>query len=87
MKYLRDNFSSGRNVCVVLSDRMRKYSAAVNSIILHTKNVNDTSKLNLLETYTSPIPTYACDSLLLTHNTLDILNVCRNILFSEKSSK
>ena len=55
---------------------MRKYYAAVNSIISHTKNVNDILKLNLLETYTLPILKYACESLLLNDNTLDILNVC-----------
>ena len=55
---------------------MRKYYAAVNSIISHTKNVNDILKPNLLETYTLPIPKYACESLLLNDNALDILNVC-----------
>ena len=58
---------------------MRKYYAAVNSIIAHTKNVNDILKLNLLETYTLPILKYACESLLLNDNTLDILNVCWNV--------
>ena len=58
---------------------MRKYYAAVNSIISHTKNVNDILKLNLLETYTLPILKYACESLLLNDNALDILNVCWNV--------
>ena len=60
---------------------MRKYYAAVNSIISHTKNVNDILKLNLLETYTLSILKYACESLLLNDNTLDILNVCWNNVF------
>ena len=60
---------------------MRKYYAPVNSIISHTKNVNDILKLNLLETYTLPIIKYACESLLLNDNTLDILNVCWNNVF------
>ena len=60
---------------------MRKYYATVNSIISHTKNVNDILKLNLLETYTLPILKYACESLLLNDNTLDILNVCWNNVF------
>ena len=53
----------------------------VNSIISHTKNVSDILKLNLLETYTLPILKYACESLLLNDNTLDILNVCRKNVF------
>ena len=60
---------------------MHKYYAAVNSIISHTKNVNDILKLNILETYTLPILKYACESLLLNDNTLDILNVCWNNVF------
>ena len=76
IKYLGVNCCSGKNVCVDLSGRMRKYYDAVNSIISHTKNVNDILKLNLLEIYTLPILKYACESLLLNHNTLDILNVC-----------
>ena len=68
-------------MCVDLSGRMRKYYAAVNSIISHTKNVNDILKLNLLETYTLPILKYACESLLLNDNTLDIINVCWNNVF------
>ena len=79
IKYLGVNFCSGKNVCVDLSSRMRKYYAAVNSIISHTKNVNYIFKLNLLETYTLPILKYACESLLL--NTLYILNVCWNNVF------
>ena len=68
IKYIGVNFCSGKNLCVDLSDRMRKYYAAVNSIISHTKNVNDILKLNLLETYTLPILTYACELLLWNHN-------------------
>ena len=49
---------------------MRKYYAAVNSIISDTKNVNDILKLNLLETCTLPNLKYACESLLFNHNTL-----------------
>ena len=60
---------------------MRKYYAAVNSIISRTKNVNDILKLKLLETYTLPILKYACESLLLNDNTLDILNVRWNNVF------
>ena len=62
IKYLGVNFCFGKNVCVGLSGRMRKHYAAVNSIISHTKNVNDILKLNLLETYTLPILKYACES-------------------------
>ena len=58
---------------------MRKYYAAVNSIISHINNVNDILKPNLLETYTLPILKYTCESLLLNDNTLDILNVCWNV--------
>ena len=39
--YLGVNFCFGKNVCVDLSGRMRKYYAAVNSIISHIKKVND----------------------------------------------
>ena len=46
IKYLGVNFYSGKNLCIDLSGRMRKYYAAVNSIISHTKNVNDSLKLN-----------------------------------------
>ena len=42
IKFLGINLSSGKNVCVDFSDRMRKYCATVNSMISHTKNVNDT---------------------------------------------
>ena len=79
IKYLGENVCSGTNLCVDLSGRMRKYYAAVNSIISHTKKVNDILKLNLLETYTLPSLKYACEPLLLNDNTLDILNVCRNV--------
>ena len=54
---------------------------SVNSIISHTKNVNDILKLNILETYALPILKYACESLLLNYNTLDIRNVCWNNVF------
>ena len=81
IKYLGVNFCSGKYVCVDLSDRMRTYYAAVNSIISHTKNVNDILKLNLLETYTLPILKSACEILLCNNNTLDILNVCWNNVF------
>ena len=81
IKYLGVNFFSGKNVCVDLSGRIRKYYAAFNSIISHTKNVNNILKLNLLETYTLPFLKYACESLLLNHNTLVILNVCWNNVF------
>ena len=40
IKYLGVNFCSGKNLYIDLSGRMRKYYAAVNSIISHTKNVN-----------------------------------------------
>ena len=83
IKFLGINLSSGKNVCVEFSDRMRNYCAAVNSIISHTNNVNDILKLNQLETYALSILKYACESLLLNHNTLDILNVCRNNVFTK----
>ena len=86
IKYLGVNFCSGKNLYIDLSGRMRKYYVAVNSIMSHTKNVNDILKLNLLETYILPILKYAGESLLLNDNILDILNVCWN-MFSEKSSK
>ena len=41
IKYPGVNFCSVKNLCVDLSGRMRKYYAAVNSIISHTKNVDD----------------------------------------------
>ena len=85
IKYLGVNVFSGKNVCVDLSGRMGKYYAAVNSIISHTKNVKDILKLNLLETYTLPILKYACESLLLNDNTLDILNECWNNVFRNSS--
>ena len=81
IKYLGVSFCSDTNLCVDLSGRMRTYYAAVKSIISHTKNVNDILKLNLLETYTLPILKYACESLLLNDNTLDIVNVCWNNVF------
>ena len=81
IKYLGVNFCCGKNWCVDLSGRMRKYYAAVNSIISHTKNVNDILKLNLLERYALLILKYSCESLLLNDNTLDILNVCWNNVF------
>ena len=87
IKYVCVHFCSGENLCVDLSGRMRKYYAAVNSIISHTKNVNDILKLNLLETYTLPIIKYACESLLLNDNTLYISLMYAGIMFSEKSSK
>ena len=46
-------------------------------------NVNDILQLNLIETYTLPILKYACESLLLNDNTLDILNVCWNTVFKK----
>ena len=76
IKYLGVNFCSDKNSCVDLSRKMRKCYAAVNAIISHTKNVNDILKLNLLETYTLHILKYACESLLMSPNTLDILSVC-----------
>ena len=81
IKYLGVQFCSGKNICVDLFGRMRKYYAAVNSIISQTKNVNDILKLNLIETYTLPFLKYARESLLLNDNTLDILNVCWNNVF------
>ena len=78
IKYLGVNIYTDNNSCVDLSGRMRKYYAAVNSIKSHTKNVRDILKLNLLETC---ILKYACESLFLNHNTLDILNECWNNVF------
>ena len=60
MKYLGVKVCCGKNVCGDLSGRMRKYYAAVNSIISHTKNVNDVSKQNLLQAYTLLILKYEC---------------------------
>ena len=73
-------------ICVDLSDRMRKYYAAVNSITSHLKNVSDICNLNILETYTLPILKYACESLLLNPNILEDLRYA-GIMFSETSSK
>jgi len=81
LKYLGVHFVSGRSLNVDISPLMRKFYAAANAILSHSKDVTEITRLYLLESFTLPMLTYGLNVLFLSQFQLKKLNSCWNSIY------
>jgi len=81
IKYLGIILVSAKEFKVDITVQVRKFYAAANAIMSNCKQVSDLVKLQLLESFTLPLLTYACEALNLHYTQVHQLSVCWNNTF------
>ena len=81
LKYLGMHFVSGRGLNIDTTPIMRKFYAAANAILAHSKTVIETTRLHLMESFTLPLLTYGLNVLFLPQSQLKKLNSCWNSVY------
>jgi len=72
---------TGRSLNIHISFIMRKFYAAANAILSHSKTVDEVTRLHLLELFTLPMLTYGLNVLFLTQFQLKKLYSCWNSIY------
>jgi hypothetical protein len=79
--YLGVILLAGTSFKIDLSDRRRKFFAAVNSVLSHCSHTSDLVKLELVEKHCLPILLYCVESLDLDYVSIKMLNTCWNSVY------
>ena len=80
-KYLGVNFATGKQLMVNTDTIKRKIFAACNSILSKTREIDELTRLSLIESSCLPILTYAISALNLSEAQVNDLNIAWNSVY------